>query len=641
MHEHCALLHLEALEHARHEATGRIRAAVEAAVARHGPQTFPLGRDADGRSYVRVAGGSCEVYACEDPWRVAQETADGGAANALGSAAAAASWRCYRGAARLRELARWLCEGHEQEAALRAALLAAARAAEAREASAAAPPAPERPAGGLLRLGEGSAALEAAPAVGLALLEGEEWAAGGLLREGGAAPYLVEAVGAAPADGVTLRVRLGGEEVLRRTARRPRADGLFAFRALRPTRGGAIALSFEAPGLRPLELRASASAAGLAAGRAAPLGDLRACAYLGARHAATRQLDGLPAPEPEDSLRDVSCDGVDACRRLLLAIACALPRGALDGAVWGDELREAWENHVASASCAEELCEALVALQRAVKAEWTADGWREGARAAQSDDYLLRTATPAALAARVFLLDKHLRYEKQHAPQRRAPRQAAPAAAPARRGRPPKKRRRPAYREDSESESESEEDADAVWARNARAAASTSRRRAAPKSYKEWSSGDEDGGGDGDEDHEEEEEDAMEESDGERAAVDDVAVEGDVRSDAVNTTGFHMDSWIGRAQVAVARLRLQDIAIPFDAPVDTRTYSDYLDHVDEPMDLSTIARRLHNKEYGSVEEVRAAVDLVRRNCHAYNGDSSLISQHADAVVSKFDRFIKD
>ena len=50
---------------------------------------------------------------------------------------------------------------------------------------------------------------------------------------------------------------------------------------------------------------------------------------------------------------------------------------------------------------------------------------------------------------------------------------------------------------------------------------------------------------------------------------------------------------------------------------------DYLSVITEPMDLGTMARKVHQLEYTSLQQLVADFDLMIQNCLTYNGPSTL------------------
>mmetsp|Transcript_30058 Transcript_30058/g.54357 ORF Transcript_30058/g.54357 Transcript_30058/m.54357 type:complete len:442 (-) Transcript_30058:61-1386(-) len=85
----------------------------------------------------------------------------------------------------------------------------------------------------------------------------------------------------------------------------------------------------------------------------------------------------------------------------------------------------------------------------------------------------------------------------------------------------------------------------------------------------------------------------------------------------------------------VRKVDEQQFAWPFREPVDTQEVMDYLDVVKEPIDLSTIDKRVREgKHYKSKQMLFADLMLMVNNCKTYNDDSS--TYHECAVnLEKF------
>ncbi|KAI9189309.1 transcription initiation at TATA-containing promoter protein [Blastocladiella emersonii ATCC 22665] len=81
---------------------------------------------------------------------------------------------------------------------------------------------------------------------------------------------------------------------------------------------------------------------------------------------------------------------------------------------------------------------------------------------------------------------------------------------------------------------------------------------------------------------------------------------------------------------------------PFLAPVDPVKLNipDYPHIIKHPMDLSTIERKLINREYTSVDAVTADVALMVDNCIRYNGEQSPFAAMALSVRKSYDRHLE-
>ena len=76
----------------------------------------------------------------------------------------------------------------------------------------------------------------------------------------------------------------------------------------------------------------------------------------------------------------------------------------------------------------------------------------------------------------------------------------------------------------------------------------------------------------------------------------------------------------------------------FQFPVDTEKNPDYLRVINyNPMDLSTIEKKLSNKEYSLVQDVINDIKLIWYNCRIYNYESSNIYQFSDALEKLADK----
>lgn len=88
--------------------------------------------------------------------------------------------------------------------------------------------------------------------------------------------------------------------------------------------------------------------------------------------------------------------------------------------------------------------------------------------------------------------------------------------------------------------------------------------------------------------------------------------------------------------------RLKD-AGPFLAPVDIVKLNipTYFDFVKNPMDLSTMERKVTTGQYGSAGEFMDDLDLIVNNCVLFNGQDSDISNMARNIKTSFDKHMKN
>lgn len=75
-----------------------------------------------------------------------------------------------------------------------------------------------------------------------------------------------------------------------------------------------------------------------------------------------------------------------------------------------------------------------------------------------------------------------------------------------------------------------------------------------------------------------------------------------------------------------------EVSLPFAEPVSIKIAPDYYDVIKNPMDLKTMKNKLKTFDYRTREEFLADVKQMVTNCHLYNGDQHLLSQHADNIL---------
>jgi histone acetyltransferase len=88
----------------------------------------------------------------------------------------------------------------------------------------------------------------------------------------------------------------------------------------------------------------------------------------------------------------------------------------------------------------------------------------------------------------------------------------------------------------------------------------------------------------------------------------------------------------------VRKVEEQQFAWPFREPVDTKEVPDYLDVIKEPIDLSTIEKRIRqDNHYRSKRMLFADLMLMVHNCKLYNDDASTYTQCA----VKLEKFLRN
>jgi hypothetical protein len=84
-------------------------------------------------------------------------------------------------------------------------------------------------------------------------------------------------------------------------------------------------------------------------------------------------------------------------------------------------------------------------------------------------------------------------------------------------------------------------------------------------------------------------------------------------------------------------LQAHPASAPFRGPVDLIEFPNYSEVVDDPMDLATVERRLHDRDYRSVREWKRDLRLIWDNALAYAGHQSFVAvlvHHLERVVEK-------
>ena len=81
----------------------------------------------------------------------------------------------------------------------------------------------------------------------------------------------------------------------------------------------------------------------------------------------------------------------------------------------------------------------------------------------------------------------------------------------------------------------------------------------------------------------------------------------------------------------VRKVDEQQFSWPFREPVDTSEVPDYLDVIKQPMDLSTMEKRVRMDFYKSKQMMYADFMLIVENCKSYNDDRSTYVQCAHSL----------
>lgn len=72
------------------------------------------------------------------------------------------------------------------------------------------------------------------------------------------------------------------------------------------------------------------------------------------------------------------------------------------------------------------------------------------------------------------------------------------------------------------------------------------------------------------------------------------------------------------------------LTMPLQTPVDIERFDDYLDYVEQPMDLSTVSAKLAGGGYQRPAELQADVELIWSNCEQVRVDPWMLCMRAVA-----------
>lgn len=92
----------------------------------------------------------------------------------------------------------------------------------------------------------------------------------------------------------------------------------------------------------------------------------------------------------------------------------------------------------------------------------------------------------------------------------------------------------------------------------------------------------------------------------------------------------------------IKSLKKHKRAIAFLDPVDPIQFNipDYFDIIKQPMDLGTIEKKLSNKEYPTIEDFKADIELVFSNCHRYNHSGDPVCLDAKKLEEHYQKLCK-
>ncbi|XP_032378787.1 bromodomain-containing protein 1 isoform X3 [Etheostoma spectabile] len=84
-------------------------------------------------------------------------------------------------------------------------------------------------------------------------------------------------------------------------------------------------------------------------------------------------------------------------------------------------------------------------------------------------------------------------------------------------------------------------------------------------------------------------------------------------------------------RAVLSQLQEKDQYSIFAQPVNIKEVADYLDHIKNPMDFSTMRKRIDAHEYRSLEEFEADFDLIIFNCMKYNAKETFFYKAAQRM----------
>ena len=84
---------------------------------------------------------------------------------------------------------------------------------------------------------------------------------------------------------------------------------------------------------------------------------------------------------------------------------------------------------------------------------------------------------------------------------------------------------------------------------------------------------------------------------------------------------------------ATTKLLKEETNEIFAAPVDLTVFTDYLDYVEQPMDLHTMLEKLRAGEYADADAMKPDFDLIELNCRTYNDDGADIAEVATEAMA--------
>jgi len=91
-----------------------------------------------------------------------------------------------------------------------------------------------------------------------------------------------------------------------------------------------------------------------------------------------------------------------------------------------------------------------------------------------------------------------------------------------------------------------------------------------------------------------------------------------------STTSASQVERLAKIEALIDKLMGTANCAPFLQPVDTKDYPDYLDEIENPMDLGTVKCKLSNSQYLTAADAYHDLSRVWDNCLIYNAKGSAI-----------------
>lgn len=88
--------------------------------------------------------------------------------------------------------------------------------------------------------------------------------------------------------------------------------------------------------------------------------------------------------------------------------------------------------------------------------------------------------------------------------------------------------------------------------------------------------------------------------------------------------------------ILIEEMEASDESWPFLFPVNTKQFPTYKKIIKNPMDITTIKKRLENGVYKTREEFCDDVRLIFANCEVFNEDDSPVGKAGHAMRNLFD-----